>query len=75
MSSIPSQDKLVSYTENIAEQPLSVETDLEQVAEQIPPLEAPFQSNLISSRKAKEMSRKNLKDLELLTGETFNINI
>lgn len=60
---IPSQDKLISYLEGTQE---PVKND---------PFESQFKTNLLTTRDVRERTRKNLRELQQITGENFNIVI
>lgn len=71
MANIPSQDELVSYLQTTVDTPTTQLSEDLQVDAGI--VDSPFKSNVISSAKARRQARRDIKDLQMLTGENFNI--
>lgn len=61
---IPNQDKLVDYLDTTQNPPSE---EVEAVS--------PFQSNFMTTSKARKRTRDNLRELERLTGSSLNIII
>ena len=65
---IPSQDKLVEYLDSSTRQPITKEPE-----EIVEPIESPYKTNLLTSTNARKKTRRNITELEKLTGENFGI--
>lgn len=60
------QDKIADYLEETLEPKNNLE---------IEPLESQFKTNLLTTSKVKDQTRKNIRELEKITGNKFNITI
>jgi len=60
------QDKIANYLEETLEPQNNLE---------IEPLESQFKTNLLTTSKVKDQTRKNIRELEKITGNKFNITI
>lgn len=69
-------DKIVNYIQT-ERQSLPGEDKLSaaEITGDMPIMESPYRSKIISSRKARELTRKNLAELQRISGESININM
>lgn len=67
---IPSQDQLMEYLNQEANQPMMDSQDAT-----IEPLDNSFKTNLLTSSNARKMTKKNILELERLSGHNFGITV
>lgn len=70
---IPSQDKLVDYLETTQSPEEMPDTVIQPIPDDI--LKPKFRSKVVTPRQGIEKSRRNLAELEQLTGQRLNIKL